>query len=55
MLSPEAREKTFIQVSYNETEEVVKQLFEDYMGKDTEPRKKFVREFITNFDLENIN
>lgn len=55
VLAPEVREKTFVQVSYDEAEEVVKQLFEDYMGKDVEPRKEFVKEFIDKFNLEDIN
>ena len=55
VLCPDARKETFIQVNYNEVDEIVDKLFEDYMGEDTTPRKEFVREFITNIDLENIN
>lgn len=55
VLSPEAREKTFVQVDYDEAEELVNQLFEEYMGKDTAKRKEFVKEFITNVDLNTIN
>lgn len=55
VLSPEAREKTFIQVDYNETDKIVNKYFEDYMGNDTQPRKDFVKEFITNINLEEIN
>lgn len=54
VLCEEAREKTFIQVDYNETEEVVSKLFNDYMGKDTAPRKEFVNKFITNINLDEI-
>ena len=54
VLCEEAREKTFIQVDYNETEEVVNKLFNDYMGKDTAPRKEFVNKFITNINLDEI-
>jgi len=55
VLSPEAREKTFIQVDYNETDKIVNKYFEDYMGDDTQPRKDFVKEFITNVKLDEIN
>jgi len=55
VLCPEAREKTFIQVDYNNIDEVVSKYFDDYMGEDTQPRKEFVKEFITNVNLEEIN
>ena len=54
VLCEEARENTFIQVDYNEPEEVVNKLFNDYMGKDTTPRKEFVNKFITNINLDEI-
>ena len=55
VLCPEVREKTFIQVNYDNFDEVVSKYFEDYMGDDTQPRKDFVKEFITNVNLEEIN
>lgn len=55
VLCPEVREKTFIQVKYDEVDEIVNKYFEDYMGEDSSPRKDFVKKFITNVDLENIN
>jgi DNA gyrase subunit B len=55
VLCPEAREKTFIQVDYNNVDEVIGKYFEDYMGEDTQPRKEFVKQFITNVNLEDIN
>lgn len=55
VLCEEARKETFIQVDYNETDEIINKLFEDYMGKDTEPRKEFVRKFITNVNLDEMN
>lgn len=55
VLCPKVRDKTFIQVDYNNIDEVVNKYFEDYMGEDTQPRKDFVKEFITNINLEEIN
>ena len=55
VLCEEARKHTFIQVDYDETEEMVNKLFEDYMGKDTQPRKEFVNKFIANINLDEIN
>lgn len=55
VLCPEAREKTFIQVNYDNFDEIVGKYFEDYMGNDVEPRKEFVKEFITNVNLDEIN
>ena len=55
VLCPEVREKTFIQVKYDEVDEIVNKYFEDYMGEDTAPRKEFVKDFITNISLEDIN
>jgi DNA gyrase subunit B len=55
VLCPEVREKTFIQVTYDNFDEIVAKYFEDYMGEDTTPRKDFVKEFITNVKLEEIN
>lgn len=55
VLKPEVRDKTFIQVNYDECDEIVSKYFEDYMGNDTEPRKDFVKEFITKVNLEEIN
>lgn len=55
VLSPEAREKTFIQVKYDNFDEVISKCFEDYMGEDSIPRKDFVKKFITNINLEEIN
>ncbi|NRU52637.1 toprim domain-containing protein [Clostridium beijerinckii] len=55
VLCPEAREKTFIRVNYDNIDEVIAQCFEDYMGEDSSPRKDFVKKFITNINLEEIN
>ena len=55
VLCPEAREKTFIRVNYDNIDEVINQCFEDYMGENTQPRKEFVSKFITNVNLEEIN
>jgi DNA gyrase subunit B len=55
VLCPEVREKTFIQVTYDNFDEIVAKYFEDYMGENTQPRKEFVKEFITNVNLEEIN
>jgi DNA gyrase subunit B len=55
VLCPEAREKTFIRVNYDNIDEVINKCFEDYMGENTQPRKEFVSKFITNVNLEEIN
>ena len=55
VLCPEVREKTFIQVNYNEVDEIVNKYFQDYMGSDSNPRKEFVKNFITKINLEEIN
>ena len=55
VLRPEVREKTFIQVNYNNVEEVIAQTFEDFMGKDTTARKEFAKKYITNINLAEIN
>ena len=55
VLCPEVREKTFIQVNYNEVDKIVNKYFQDYMGSDSNPRKEFVKNFITKINLEEIN
>ncbi len=55
VLCPEAREKTFIRVSYDNVDDVIAKCFEDYMGEDTQARKDFVAKFITKINLEEIN
>jgi DNA gyrase subunit B len=55
VLCPEARDKTFIRVNYDNIDEVINKCFEDYMGENTQPRKEFVSKFITNVNLEEIN
>jgi glycine/D-amino acid oxidase-like deaminating enzyme len=55
VLCPEAREKTFIRVNYDNIDEVINKCFEDYMGENTQPRKEFVSKFITKVNLEEIN
>lgn len=55
VLCPEAREKTFIRVNYDDFDEIIDKYFQDYMGEDSIPRKEFVKEFITNINLEEIN
>jgi DNA gyrase subunit B len=55
VLCPEAREKTFIRVNYDNVDDVINKCFEDYMGEDTQARKDFVAKFITKINLEEIN
>lgn len=55
VLSEKAREKTFIQVKYIEDqEEMIKYYFDMFMGEDIENRKKFIRQNITNINLDEI-
>ncbi|WP_039230680.1 DNA topoisomerase [Clostridium haemolyticum] len=56
VLSPEAREKTFIQLDYNTVEEdIIKYYFDALMGEDIAERKKYIREHITNVDLNELD
>ena len=55
VLSPEARDKTFTIVEYNENlEELIKTSFDTLMGDDIESRKLFIKEKITNIDLSEV-
>lgn len=55
VLSPQAREKTFIRVKYIEAEEeMIEYYFNTLMGEDIINRKKFIRENITNVNLEEL-
>lgn len=55
VLRPEVQDKTFIQVCYDEVDEIVNKYFEDFMGEDVEPRKKFVKENIKSIGFEDLN
>jgi len=56
VLSPEAREKTFIRVKYIEDEEeMIDYYFNALMGEDIVNRKKFIRENIVNVNLEELD
>ena len=55
VLSPEAREKTFTVVKYNdELESIIKNSFETLMGDDIDGRKQFIKENITNINLSEV-
>lgn len=55
VLCPEAREKTFINIDYNEDMEVViAETFNRLMGKDIEGRKQFIKDNITNVNLDEV-
>ncbi|MFH0334594.1 toprim domain-containing protein (plasmid) [Clostridium perfringens] len=55
VLSPEAREKTFTSVKYNnDFEELIKETFDKLMGDNIEGRKEFIRENITNINLSEV-
>ncbi|MEO2600979.1 hypothetical protein [Clostridium butyricum] len=55
VLKPEVRDKTFIQIDYDETEELVNKYFEDFMGENVAPRKEFVKNNINTVDFEDLN
>jgi DNA gyrase subunit B len=56
VLSPEAREKSFIKVKYNEnSEEQIEYYFNMLMGDDIENRKLFIKERIVNIDLNELD
>lgn len=55
VLSPEARNKTFTTVEYNQDlENLIKTTFDTLMGEDIENRKIFIKEKITNIDLSEV-
>lgn len=55
VLSPEAREKTFINIDYNENmEEFINDSFNKLMGDNIEERKQFIRDNIVNINLDEV-
>lgn len=55
VLSPKARKKSFIKINYNENEsEQIKYYFDMLMGEDIDNRKKFIRDNITNINLNEM-
>lgn len=55
VLSPEAREKTFITIEYRENEEeFLDEIFEKLMGDDIQGRKEFIKNNITNINLNEV-
>ncbi|MGL5765335.1 MAG: DNA topoisomerase [Sarcina sp.] len=55
VLCDEARERTFIQVEYTEDkEELINHYFEILMGKDIDGRKEFIKKYITNINLDEV-
>jgi DNA gyrase/topoisomerase IV subunit B len=56
VLSPEAREKSFIKIKYNENEEKqIDYYFNMLMGDDIDNRKTFIRERIVNVNLNELD
>jgi len=56
VLSPKAREKSFIKIKYNENEEEqIDYYFNMLMGDDIDNRKIFIRERIVNVDLNELD
>ena len=56
VLSPKAREKSFIKIKYNEKEEEqIDYYFNMLMGDDIDNRKAFIRERIVNVDLNELD
>lgn len=55
VLSPTAREKTFIQIEYPKNEEeLVKWYFDTLMGENIAERKEFIKKHIVNINLDEI-
>ena len=55
VLSPKAREKTFIKVSYPQENKEIDELFDALMGEDIESRKEFIKQRIVNVNLDELD
>lgn len=55
VLSPKAREKTFIKIEFSQDNEEVDKLFDTLMGEDIESRKEFIKDRIVNVNLDELD
>ena len=55
VLCEEAREKCFIQITYEGAEDIIKAHFDKFMGEDINSRKDFITKEIVNVDLSEID
>lgn len=54
-MSPEAREKTFIKIDYVGDDKEIEETFNTLMGENIAGRKEFIRENITNINLDELD